>query len=29
VILPLEGIRLVRTFDADADMPVLKPTARN
>ncbi len=27
VILPLEGIRLVRTFDADADMPLLKPAA--
>jgi predicted DNA-binding protein with PD1-like motif len=27
VILPLAGIRLVRTFDADAGMPVLKPTA--
>jgi predicted DNA-binding protein with PD1-like motif len=27
VILPLAGLRLVRTFDADAGMPVLKPTA--
>lgn len=27
LILPLAGIRLVRAFDADAGMPVLKPTA--
>jgi hypothetical protein len=27
MILPLEGIRLVRTFDADAGMAVLKPAA--
>jgi predicted DNA-binding protein with PD1-like motif len=26
LILPLAGIRLVRAFDADAGMPVLKPT---